>query len=123
MMEVIAIDWTVFSITLAALFCFGICYALGVNWMSRQGVSGQTAYVVTLGVTVALVAALPTFGLLFIAIMFAYFAACGLPMIVEYAIRIHMERKRDAEKAAQMAREALEQTDTAREQTSDDGQA
>jgi len=123
-METTAINWTLFSITLAALFCFGICYALLVNLMARQGVSGQTAYMVVFGVTVALLAALPTFGLVFISMMFAYFAACGIPMIVEYAIRIHMERKRDAENAAQVAMEALTPTaDLIDEQDKNDGQA
>jgi len=106
-MEVIAIDKTVFSLTLAALFLFGICYALLVNWMSEKQVSGQTAYLVVGGVSVGLVAAVPTFGLTFISIMFCYFAACGLPMVIEYGIRVHQERRRDEEAAQAIAKQAI----------------
>jgi len=107
MFQEIAPNWTVIGLTLAALFCFGICYALLVNWMAKKKVTGQTAYTVVAGVTVALIASIPTFGLLPISIMFAYFGACGLPMVVEYAIRIHKERRTDEEKANALAKEAL----------------
>jgi hypothetical protein len=116
-MEVIAIDRTVFSLTLAALFLFGICYALLVNWMAEKQVSGQTAYMVVGGVSAGLIAAIPTFGLTFISVMFCYFAACGLPMVIEYGIRTHLERRRDAEAAQALAKEAIE------EAGSHDGQA
>ena len=106
-MEVIAIDQTVFSLTVAALFMFGICYALLVNWMSYKQVSGQTAYMVVGGVSIGLVASVPTFGLSFISVMFCYFAACGLPMVIEYGIRTHLERQRDAEAAQALAKEAI----------------
>lgn len=106
-MEVIAIDRTVFSLTLAALFLFGICYALLVNWMSQKQVAGQTTYLVVGGVSVGLIAAVPTFGLNFISIMFCYFAACGLPMVIEYGIRVHLEQRRDAEAAQALAKEAI----------------
>lgn len=107
MSQEIAPNWIVIGLTLAALFCFGICYALLVNWMSRKKVTGQTAYAVVAGVTVALVASIPTFGLFPIAILFSYFGACGLPMVVEYAVRIHKERRADQEKAEALAKEAL----------------
>jgi hypothetical protein len=106
-MEVIAIDQIVFSITLAALFLFGICYALLVNWMSRKQVTGQTAYMVVGGVSMGLIAALPTLGLTVVTILFFYFAACGLPMVIEYGIRVHLERRRDAEAAHALAKEAI----------------
>lgn len=106
-MQSMAITWTVFSLTLAALFCFGICYALLVNWMYRNKVSGQTAYMVVGGVSVALIASIPTFGLIAIAILFSYFSACGLPMVIEYGIRVHKERRRDEESAIALAKEAV----------------
>lgn len=108
-MEVIAIDRIVFSLTLAALFLFGICYALLVNWMSKKQVSGQTAYLVVGGVGITLVASIPTLGLTLVTILFSYFAACGLPMVIEYGVRVHQERRRDVEAASTLAREALTQ--------------
>jgi len=106
-MEVIAIDQTIFSLTLATLFLFGICYALIVNWMAKTKVSGQTAYMVVGGVSMGLIASLPTFGLTVISIMFCYFAACGLPMVIEYGIRVHQERRRDEEAAQAIAKQAI----------------
>lgn len=119
-MEVIAIDKTVFSIMLAALLLFGIFYALLVNWMSKKNVRGQTAYMVVAGVSIGLVASIPTFGLTVVTIMFSYFAACGLPMVIEYGIRVHQERQRDEESAQALAKEAIRQA--TREAGDHDGQ-
>ena len=106
-MQSMVFNWTVFSLTLAALFCFGICYALLVDWMDRNKVSGQTAYMVVGGVAVALIASIPTFGLIAVAVSFSYFSACGLPMVIEYSLRVHRERRRDEESAAALAKEAI----------------
>lgn len=106
-MQTSAMNWLVFGITLAALFFFGIGYACLVRWMNKNKVSGQTAYMVVGGVTVALIASIPTFGLLSIAILFSYFAACGFPMVIEYGLRVHDERRRDEMDAAALARETL----------------
>jgi hypothetical protein len=108
-MEVIAIDKTVFSLTLTALFLFGILYALLVNWMSQKKVRGQTAYMVVAGVSIGLIASIPTLGLTVVSILFSYFAACGLPMVVEYGIRVHIERQRDEDAAQSLAKEAITQ--------------
>lgn len=109
MHQEIAMDWTVFGLTLAALFIFGINYALFVNWMAHQKVSGQTAYIVVVGVAVALMASAPTFGPHVIAIMFSYFAACGTPMVIEYGIRVHKARRKDEEAAQALAKEAIQE--------------
>jgi len=109
MNQEIAIDWTVISITLAALFVFGINYALLINWMASQKVSGQTAYTVVVGVGIALLASVPTVGPHVIAIMFGYFAACGTPMVIEYSIRVHKERRKDEEAAQALAKEAIQE--------------
>ena len=119
-MEVIAIDKTVFSLTLTALFLFGIFFALLVNWMSQKNVRGQTVYVVIAGVSIGLLAALPTFGMTFISIMFSYFAACGLPMVIEYGMRVHIERQRDEDAAHALAKEAIQHA--TREAGDHDGQ-
>ncbi len=110
-MQLSAFDWTVFSMTLAALFFFGIGYALIVREMSKNNVTGQTAYMVVVGVGVALIASIPTFGLLPIAILFAYFSACGLPMVVEYAFRVHEERRKDLDEATALALKAINEND------------
>lgn len=106
-MQLVAFDWTVFSLTLAALFFFGIVYAMIVRRMSQNNVTGQTAYMVVVGVSVALIASIPTFGLTIIAVLFAYFAACGLPMVVEYAFRVHEERRKDLDAATALAISAI----------------
>lgn len=116
-MEVIAVNQPVISLTLAALFFFGVCYALLVNWMSRQQVTGQTAYMVVGGVSVGLIASIPTFGLTAVSILFAYFAACGLPMVVEYSVRVHQERRRDEEAAQALAKEAITEAGSHERQT------
>ena len=119
-MEVIAIDKTVFSLTLTALFLFGIFFALLVNWMSQKKVRGQTAYMVVAGVSIGLIAALPTVGMTVVSILFSYFAACGLPMVIEYGIRVHIERQRDEDQAQALAKEAIQQA--TREAGDHDGQ-
>lgn len=113
-MQAMSFDWAVFGTTLAALFLFGIVYALLVRWLSNHDVEGQTAYAVVGGVTVALLFSIPTFGLLPVAMLFAYFAACGLPMVVEYGDRVHKRRKArmqeqldDEENARRIALESL----------------
>ena len=106
-MQLVAFDWTVFSLTLATLFFFGIGYAMIVRQMSKNNVTGQTAYMVVVGVGVALIASIPTFGLLIVAVLFAYFSACGLPMVVEYAFRVHEERRKDLESANALAMKAI----------------
>jgi hypothetical protein len=109
MTPLIAINWTVFSLTLIALFLFGILYALLVNWLSRKNVIGQTASLVVGGVSVGLIASIPTFGLTAVAILFSYYAACGLPMVIEYGLRVHQERVRDVEAVQALAKEAINQ--------------
>ncbi len=106
-MQLSAFDWTVFSLTLAALFFFGVGYAFVVRQMSKNHVTGQTAYMVVVGVGVALIASIPTVGLLFASVLFAYFSACGLPMVVEYAFRVHEERRKDLDSANALAMKAI----------------
>jgi|SRR3990172_2085922 len=118
MMQSMAFDWTVFGLTLAALVFFGICYALLINWMSKKQVNGQTAYMVVGGVAVALIASIPTFGLFTVSILFSYFAGCGLPMVIEYGMRVHAEQRKDLEAATAIAKEAIEA-----EEPGDDKQA
>ena len=106
-MQPIAINWTMFSLTLAALFAFGILYALLVRWVSIKQIEGQTAWAVVIGVTVTLLAMIPTFGLITVALMFCFFAASGIPMIVEYILRVHSQQSRDKEKAKGLAKDLL----------------
>lgn len=119
-MQFSGLNWTVFSLTLAALFFFGVGYAVLVRTMSNSKVTGQTAYMVVVGVGVALVASIPTFGLLPIAILFAYFSACGLPMVIEYALRVHLERRKDLEAMEAIAKEAINSSAEPEEPPDDD---
>lgn len=113
MCQAIAPNWFVFSLTLADLLLFGIFYALLVRYMWVRKVEGQTAYMVVFGVGFALTASIFTFGLPVVGILFAYFGACGLPMVIEYAHRVHLERRRDVDAAASLAKEAMDAKQTA----------
>lgn len=113
MNQEIAINQLTFGITLAALLVFGIAYAMLVRHMSNKKVSGQTAYMVVGGVAVALIASIPTFGVTAVVIFFCYFSACGLPMVIEYDLRVHNERRRDEEAAAALAKEAIKDDEPA----------
>ncbi len=107
MMQLLAFDWMLFSLTLVALLLFGIEYAWLVRRMWMNKVEGQTAYMVVGGVTIALLISIPTFGLFSVVILFAYFAACGLPMVIEYVMRVHNERRKDLDTATAIAKEAI----------------
>ena len=106
-MQSLAVSQMIFSLTLAGLFFFGIAYAFLVRWMADRKVEGQTAYVVIGGVAVALIGSIFTIGLVNMAILFAYFSACGLPMVVEYTDRVHKQRRTDLENAEALAKEVL----------------
>jgi hypothetical protein len=106
-MQQIAIHWTFFSLTLAATFVFGILFAALVRWSARRKMIGQTAWAVVIGVTFTLLAMIPVFGLNVVAIIFCYFAASGIPMIVEYILRVQKEMDQDSEKARDLAKDLL----------------
>jgi uncharacterized iron-regulated membrane protein len=106
-MEQTAINWTVFGWTLASALIFGILFAGLVRWASKRKIVGQTAWAVVVGVSVTLIMMIPVFGLNLIAIAFCYFGATGLPMIVEYLLRIQKEIEQDSEKAQGLAKDLL----------------
>lgn len=106
-MQEIAINWTNFSLSLAATFVFGVLFASLVHWSAKRKMIGQTAWAVAIGVTVTLLAMIPIFGLLVVAIMFCYFMASGIPMIVEYILRVQKEMDQDTEKARDLAKDLL----------------
>jgi hypothetical protein len=106
-MQEIAVNWLVFGLSLAGLLLFGILYALLIRWGSKKEVEGQTAWAVVVGVTATLLAMIPTFGLMTIALMFAGFSASGIPMIVEYVLRIHKAQQTDKENAKGLAKDLL----------------
>ena len=106
-MQSTAFNWQLFSFTLAALFAFGILYALMVRWAANKQIEGQTAWAVVIGVTVTLLAMIPTLGLITVAIMFCFFAASGIPMIVEYILRVNSQQSNDKEKAKGLAKDLL----------------
>jgi len=106
-MQQMAINWTAFGLSLASLFFFCILYSMLVRWMSKRNVEGQTAWAVVVGVSVTLLAMVPTLGLHTVAIMFCYFTVAGVPMIVEYILRWHAAQSKDKENAKGLAKDLL----------------
>lgn len=107
MFQQIVLDWSTFGFVLADCFFFGVCYALFVRWLWIKKVEDQTALLVVFGVGVVLVLSIAFFGLYLVALLFALFAAAGLPMVVEYVERIHRSRTLDAETARRLEKEVI----------------
>jgi hypothetical protein len=107
-MQFSALDYPVFILTIISLFLFGVLYAAFVRHLARQSVEGQTAYLVVVGVGVTLLGATAVIGIETALLLFACFAASGLPMVVEYILRMHLARRRDQEQAKQAARDLLQ---------------
>ena len=101
------IFWLDFGWTLAAALLFGIVFAFVVHWASKRQMVGQTAWAVVVGVVVTLLTMIPVFGLDQVAIMSCYFGATGIPMIVEYILRVQSEIQQDKEKAKGLAKDLL----------------
>lgn len=97
-------NWQVFGWTLGVALLLGIGYSIFIHWVSKKHLVGQTAWSVVVGVTFTLLTMIPFFGLDTVALMFAYFGAAGVPMIVEYLARVQDDMKRDAESAREVAK-------------------
>jgi hypothetical protein len=82
-------------------------YAALVHWVSKRGWVGQTAWSVVIGVAMTLLTMLPFFGIETVALIFCFFAASGMPMIVEYLSRVQAELQQDKRKANELAEELL----------------
>lgn len=106
-MQLIDVNQTVFSLSLVGALVLGMIFASLVRWTSKRKWVGQTAWAVVIGVTFTLLTMIPVFGLSVVAIMFCYFAASGIPMIVEYLTRVQQEIRDDNEKAKSLASELL----------------
>jgi hypothetical protein len=106
-MQQMAINWMLFGWTLAGAFIFGVLFAALVRWSAKRKMVGQTAWAVVIGVTFTLLAMIPVFGLNLVAIIFCYFAASGIPMIIEYILRVQNEMDQDTEKAKGLAKDLL----------------
>ena len=102
------INWTVIGLIGAFLFCFGALYAIAVRWMSRNHIEGQTAYLVVFGVLVTVLASSLLIGFHAAATVLGCFAASGLPMVIEYVLRVSEARKNDHEQAQSIARNLLQ---------------
>lgn len=107
MNQAMAFNWAFFGFILADALLFGIFYALFVRWISKAKIEGQTAYLVVGGVSAVLLLASVMVGLVSMAILFALFAAAGLPMVIEYVDRVHHERRRDLEALKRFAQEEV----------------
>jgi ABC-type methionine transport system permease subunit len=101
------IIWLDFGWTLAVAFLFGVLFALLVHWASKRQMVGQTAWAVVVGVAVTLLTMIPMFGLDLVALISCYFAATGIPMIVEYILRIQSDIQRDKEEAKGLAKDLV----------------
>lgn len=111
LMQEITLNWSTFGVVLVDVFFFGVLYALFVRWLWTKKVEGQTAWLVVGGVAVVLTLSIALFGLLIIAVLFALFAAAGLPMVAEYVERVHRIHMRDLEAAQKLARETVDDAD------------
>jgi hypothetical protein len=106
-MAQIAVHWTNLGMSLASAFLFGLFFSLVVRWASRKHLIGQTAWAVAIGVAGTLLIMIPVFGLTLVAWMFVFFAASGVPMIVEYLLRIQSAMQQDEKKAKDLAKDLL----------------
>jgi hypothetical protein len=102
----------IFRLSLAGALLFGILFALLVHWASKRQMIGQTAWAVVVGVTGTLLIAIPFFGLNIIVLLFPYFIASGLPMIVEYILRVQKEIDQDKQSAKDLAKDLLNDRQT-----------
>ena len=106
-MQFSGVNWQAFGIGLVGAFIFGIGYAVLVRQASKRNWVGQTAWSVVVGVTFTLLAMIPAFGLALVACMFCFFAASGIPMVIEYLTRVQAELQKDKQKAEELNRELL----------------
>jgi hypothetical protein len=102
-----ALNWIVIGITLAFLLIFGIVYAMLVRFISEHHIDGQTAYLVAFGTLVTVAGSAVLIGLQSALLVLLCFSASGLPMVIEYVLRVAAERKRDHDRAHDLARELL----------------
>lgn len=107
-MQQIDVNQTVFSLSLVAELVWGIVFALVVRWASKKRWVGQTAWAVTVGVTVTLLIMIPVLGLSLIALLFSAFACSGISMIVEYLTRVQQEIREDNEMVQKLAKGFLD---------------
>lgn len=106
-MQLMDVNWQTFGFGLVAALVFGIFFAMLVRWVSSQGMKGQTAWSVVVGVAITLTIAVPTVGIEIIVLLFCFFAASGTPMIIEYLLRVQAEMQQDHKKAKELAKELL----------------
>lgn len=92
-------------ITLGALLFFGILYANLINWLNRRGYSeGYTAFLVTGGVLITLLASITTHHedpIIDFLLELACFAASGIPMIINDAYHYVLARQKEQRQIAQ----------------------
>lgn len=106
-MQLSGINWAIFGWCMIGALLFGILYAALIRWVSQKDLVGQTAWSVVFGVAATLLIMVPVFGIDRVSLIFCFFAASGLPMIVEYLARVQAELHRDKQKAEELNRELL----------------
>jgi predicted MFS family arabinose efflux permease len=111
-MQLIDGNQTVFSLSLGAALVLGTIFSMLVRWASKKKWIGQTAWAVVIGVSFTLLTMVPVFGIEAVAIMFLFFSASGIPMIIEYLVRIQKEIQDDNETAKKVASELFNDRQT-----------
>lgn len=106
-MQFLSANHPIFILTMIALLLFGMVFAYVVRRLADAGVQGQTAYTVVVGVGATVLASGLLIGWGNVVLLFCCFGASGLPMILEYASRVHREQKRDQSEAKSVAQDLL----------------
>jgi|GEM_PF-1936910 hypothetical protein len=86
-----AIDWTAFGLVLAGELIFAIVLAVIVRFIAIKGPTGQTLWMVVVGVAGVVTIASPLIGWFSFVIMAACFSVAGIPMGIEYLTRMSDE--------------------------------
>jgi len=102
-----SVNWQLIALTLVILFVFGSAYSLVVRLIARRGIEGQTAYLVVLGSGITILGSAFLIGWVHALLVLACFGASGLPMVIEYVLRVSNEQRRDKEDAKAVARDLL----------------
>lgn len=107
MLQLSDVNWPVFSLVLALLLIFGALYALLMRIMAQRGIEDQTALMVVFGVLVTVLVSSVLIGPIAAVLELACFAASGLPMVVEYIVRVQSARRADSQAARAAAQDLL----------------
>ena len=84
-------EWLLFGLILAAELIFAVGLATLVRYLSKHGPTGQTLWMVVIGVAGVVVISGPRIGWANVGTLAICFTVAGIPMAVEYLSRISEE--------------------------------